>query len=114
MYSSTIWSGLSLVVPSQGVALAYGLLSAGYSIGVFFSSLYFGRINIPRTVESYNQNLSSLLMMTIVLLGLSAAIWLLDLKRGGRLHFQENSEQVLKAKEKSNLKFREFVIASEK
>lgn len=113
VYGNTIWSGISLVVPTQGVAVAYALLSAGYSLFLSISSLYFGNINVPRTVQSYNESLSSLITLSFVLLGVSVAILLVDLKTGGKLHYQENDEKVLKSKEKCNQKFRDYVNSAQ-
>lgn len=106
LYSSVIWSSITLVVPQQGTSVALGLATTIQNILMTTLPLYFGRINKSRSINAYNMSLFSLRILAFGGIFASLLVILVDFRTGKRLHLHENHKEVLEAKSLANQKFK--------
>jgi hypothetical protein len=71
-----------MILPHQSVNLAFGLQNVMYNVALAISSVYFGNLIVPRTIEAYNKSLKSLTFITLISLLLSLLVFWLDVKNG--------------------------------
>lgn len=106
LYTAVLYSSVGLVVPTQGIQVAYGLMATIQSIMLSSFPVLFGYINEARTFHAYNSSLFVLRMLGICALVCSILMIYLDCKTGKRLFTPENDPKVLEAKERSSERFR--------
>jgi len=106
LYSTTIWSSMTLVIPQQGTSVALGLATTIQNVLMTGLPLLFGYINQPRTVKAYNTSLLILRALGIGAFISGIVVTIVDFKTGKRLHLPENDEKVLEAKSRASEAFR--------
>lgn len=94
IYSSTLWSGMTLVVPKEAINLALSLASTLLNITWTTLPILFGYLNEQRTPEGYGK--SALVLTGIGLFAAIVSIMILydDARTGGVLHLPENHDRV--------------------
>jgi hypothetical protein len=105
MYSTVIWSSMTLVVPQQGTSVALGIATTVQNVLMTILPLYFGSINESRTIKAYDKSLFSLTLLSVGGLLSSLLVILVDFRTGKRLHLPENHEKVLEAKSRATISF---------
>ena len=95
-----IWPCMTLAVPSRGAAFAFGMATTVQNVLIASLPLYFGAVNLDRSVRSYNLSLYSLAGMCVFTGVLSLFVTHYDIKKGGKLlHLPENSKKVSKLRD---------------
>jgi hypothetical protein len=113
LYSSVIWSSMTLVVPQQGTNVALGLATTIQNVLMTTLPLYFGHINESRTIGAYNKSMRSLKFLAAGGLLASLIVTIVDFRTGKRLHLPENHKSVLQAKNEATENFRRSTFLSE-
>ena len=100
-----IWPCMTLVVSARGCAIALGMATTIQNLLIFSLPLYFGYINKPRSVASYNLSMISMgaLIGFSALLSFIAMIY--DFKNGNLLHLPENSKKVADLRDKLEIEY---------
>ena len=106
LYSTTIWSSMTLVIPQQGTSVALGLATTIQNVLMTGLPLLFGYINQPRTVKAYNTSLLILRALGIGAFISGIVVTVVDFKTGKRLHLPEKDKKVLEAKSRATEEFR--------
>ena len=106
VYSSVIWSSMTLVVPQQGTSVALGLATTIQNVLMTTLPIYFGVVNEDRTIKAYNSSLFSLRLLALGGMLSAVMVIIVDFKTGQRINLPENDKRVLKLKEKATDDFR--------
>jgi len=106
LYSTTIWSSMTLVIPQQGTSVALGLATTIQNILMTALPILFGYVNQPRTVKAYNTSLTILRALGVGAFISGIVVTIVDLKTGKRLHLPENDKKVMEAKSRATEEFR--------
>ena len=91
---STIYTSVALTIPKSGVSMAYSILTTTENLGISIFPIFFGWLIEKRTVDSFNNALLSLQVISLCAVVASLALLLHDLKRYNVLELPENSRKV--------------------
>ena len=91
-----LFSSVALSIPKAGVSMGYSILTLIENIGLSLLPLYFGEISEDRSVESYNQCLLTLIILSILATIFCLLLLLYDTKNSNLLTLPENSKKVRK------------------
>jgi MFS family permease len=91
-----LFSSVALSIPKAGVSMGYSILTLIENIGLSLLPLYFGEISEDRSVESYNQCLLALVVLSILGTIFCLLLLLYDTKNSNLLTLPENSKKVRK------------------
>lgn len=96
LYISTIWSCITLSIPSQIAALGFGCSSLTQSVFSILVSTVIGAAAKPRTEQAYNNALKILIGMATTGFILTLTLLKMDSKAGNLLQLPENNPEVKK------------------
>jgi MFS family permease len=113
LYSSVIWTSMTLVVPKQGTSVALGLATTIQNILMTSLPIVFGKINTDRTPAAYNTSLQLLTFLGVGALFFSAIVTIVDFKSGKQLHLPENSKSVLEQRSRNSDDFRRSTMLTD-
>jgi len=109
LYSSAIWSGMTLTVPEEagGMALSFALYVQ--NVALFLLPIIFGYMIEGKSKASTNRMILSLLCLAICSLVLSIVLLIMDLYGDRILELSENSKQALQTRDNYSLEWKRKV-----
>jgi len=92
----SLFSSVALSIPKAGVSMGYSILTLIENVGLTILPLYFGQISAERSVESYNECILALVVLSIIGTVFCLLLLLHDTKNSKLLTLPENSKKVRK------------------
>lgn len=106
IYSTVIYSCITLVVPQQGTSVAIGIALNIQNVVLTILPIYFGCVNESRSIQAYNESLFSLVILAGLACICSILVIVVNFRTGKRLHLPENYHRVLEAKSRATSNFK--------
>lgn len=107
LYSSVIWSSMTLAVPSEATGIALALATCSQNVLLTILPIMFGYLNKEDTVRAYQNSLILLLVLAGISLVASVTVTIFDIFTGGTLHKSENDVTVLEIRERRSQVWRD-------